>query len=240
MERRERLQKYLARAGVAARRPAEELIRAGRVTVNGQVADRLGVTVDPDRDVVAVDGRVVRPPAERQYLVLHKPPGYVTTVRDPEGRPTVMELLPRGRRLYPVGRLDADSEGLLLVTDDGDLAYRLLHPRFGVEKEYHVLVDRAPSADELERLRSGVELEEGRTAPAQVAVVATGPNGAWLRVTVHEGRKRQVRRMCQAVGLRVRRLVRTRFGPIMLGRLPVGRYRLLRPEEVRQLRGEVS
>lgn len=232
----ERLQKYLASCGIASRRAAEQLISAGRVRVNGQVVAELGTRVEPTVDRVEVDGRLVAPPA-KVYLALNKPPGVVTTTSDPLGRPTVLDLVPRVGRLFPAGRLDADSEGLLLLTNDGELANRVMHPRYGCEKEYRALVRGIPTVQALEQLRSGIELEEGRTAPARVAVDGTAEGGwHWLRVTLREGRKRHVRRMLAAVGLTVERLQRVRIGPLELGSLPPGRSRPLGRSEVAALR----
>jgi 23S rRNA pseudouridine2605 synthase len=226
----ERLQKVLARLGLGSRRACEELIAAGRVTVNGEPAE-LGRRVQVDHDVVALDG-VPLPvlPGLVHYLV-HKPAGVVTTAHDPFGRPTVVELVPPEPRVFPVGRLDADTEGLLVLTNDGDLAHRLTHPSFGVEKEYLVETEGTASAGALRRLRRGVDLDDGMTAPATVGVVAPGV----LRIVIHEGRNRQVRRMCEAVGHRVRRLVRTRIGPVSDPRLKAGQWRALQPAEVRAL-----
>ncbi|MGH9284968.1 MAG: pseudouridine synthase, partial [Acidimicrobiales bacterium] len=191
----ERLQKVLARAGFGSRRAAEELIHAGRVTVNGEIAV-LGRRVDSDHDRVEVDGIPVSVRDGLVYYLLNKPLGVVSTAADPEGRPTVVGLVPLEPRVFPVGRLDADSEGLILLTNDGDLAHRLLHPSHGVDKEYLVEVEGSPSRAAVRRLREGVTLDDGATAPAKVALV---PPSA-LRVTIHEGRKHQVRRMCAAVG----------------------------------------
>jgi pseudouridine synthase len=233
----ERLQKYLASCGIASRRAAEQLISAGRVSVNGQVVAELGTRVEPSVDRVEVDGRPVAPPPAKVYLAVNKPPGIVTTTSDPRGRPTVLDLVPRLGRLFPAGRLDADSEGLLLLTNDGELANRVMHPRYGCEKEYRALVRGTPSAQALEQLRSGIELAEGRTAPARVAVDGPAEGGSyWLRVMLREGRKRQVRRMLAAVGLPVERLQRVRIGPLELGSLPPGRSRPLGRSEVAALR----
>ena len=231
----ERLQKVLARAGVASRRASEELISAGRVSVNGDPA-RLGQRVDPEHDEVAVDGVPVGVRPGLVYYLLNKPRGVVSTVSDPRGRPTVTALVPSEPRVHPVGRLDADSEGLLLLTNDGGLTYRLTHPSFGVEKEYLVSVSGRPSAGEIRSMRSGVPLDDGVTAPARVSQVEP----SLLRVTIHEGRKRQVRRMCDAVGHPVTRLVRTRIGPIKDPALPPGKWRELTPAEVRQLERDAS
>jgi len=232
---RERLQKVLARAGLGSRRACEEVIRQGRVTVDGRVA-HLGQSVDPRRQEVRVDGRPLHFPEKHTYLLLHKPPGVLSTVRDPHGRPTVLDLVPAPTRLYPVGRLDRESEGLILLTDDGELAYRLTHPRYQVEKEYHVLVEGHPSLEVLSRWRSGrVPLEE-RPAPARVEVLRTEGEMTWLRVVLREGRKRQIRLVAEALGHPVRRLVRVRLDGLRLGKLPPGAWRPLRPEEVARLR----
>ncbi|HWP28755.1 MAG TPA: pseudouridine synthase [Chloroflexota bacterium] len=234
----ERLQKVLAEAGVASRRAAERLIAEGRVAVNGVVVRTLGARVDPGRDVVTVDGRRVTVPSQKVYYVVHKPAGVVSTARDERGRPTVLDLVPADRRLFPVGRLDADSEGLLLLTDDGALAYRLTHPRYGVEKEYHVLVRGRPTPAALERLRTGIELEEGRTAPAQVGVLRRAGGHTWLRIVLRQGWKRQIRRMLAAVGYPVERLVRVRIGGLELDDLPPGAARrLTAAEAARALEG---
>jgi len=226
----ERLQKILARAGLGSRRACEELIAAGRVSVNG-VAASLGRRVDVTRDAVALDGVPLPVLPGLVHYVLHKPAGVVTTADDPQGRPTVLGLVPDDPRVFPVGRLDADSEGLLILTNDGDLAHRLAHPSFGVEKEYLVETVGVPPPGALRRLRQGVDLDDGRTAPATVGVVAPGV----LRIVIHEGRNRQVRRMCEAVGFPVRRLVRTRIGPLTDVRLAPGRWRRLDAAEVRAL-----
>ena len=229
-EAAERLQKLLARVGLGSRRACEEIICAGRVTVNGEVA-ALGRRVDPRHDRVAVDGVPVPVLPGLVHYLLNKPPGVVTTADDPIGRPTVVSLVPRRPRVFPVGRLDADSEGLLVLTNDGELAHRLTHPSYGVDKEYLVEVEGVPGPRALAALRRGVDLDDGRTAPARVGVVAPGV----LKVVVHQGRNRQVRRMCEAVGHPVRRLVRTRIGPVSDPSLAPGRWRALTPAEVRAL-----
>jgi pseudouridine synthase len=232
----ERLQKVLAHAGVASRRAAERLIAEGRVSVNGTVVAELGTKVDPVRDAIKVDGkRVGAAPSGRTYLVLHKPRGVVTTLSDPEGRPTVKDFL-RGvkARVYPVGRLDYHSEGLLILTDDGALARDLMHPSRGVEKTYLAKVKGQPEPDVLSRLCRGIPLDGRRTGPARVRVVRRGDN-AWLEITIGEGRNRQVRRMFQAVGHPVQRLRRVAYGGVLLGRLPVGHLRPLHEAEVEQL-----
>jgi 23S rRNA pseudouridine2605 synthase len=228
-----RLVKYLAHAGVASRRASEQLVFAGRVTVGGEVVR------DPARDVdgsvpVAVDGRPVRVSnGQRAVYAVHKPRGVVSTARDPQGRPTVVSLVPSARRLYPVGRLDVDTTGLILLTDDGALAHRLTHPSFEVPRTYVAKVRRPPVREPaLRALREGVELDDGRTAPARVRRL--GPDR--LEITIHEGRKRQVRRMCEAVGHPVVTLERVRFGPLWLGSLEEGRHRRLTAAEIRKLR----
>ncbi|MDQ2649021.1 MAG: rRNA pseudouridine synthase [Actinomycetota bacterium] len=225
-----RLQKVLAQAGLGSRRTAEQLIESRRVRVNGEVAV-LGRRVDPDVDLIEVDGAAIGTRAGLVHLLLHKPAGYLTTVADPHGRPTVMDLLPGEPQLHPVGRLDADSEGLLIVTNDGELTHRLTHPSYGVDKEYLVEVEGSPSRGAVRRLREGVELDDGPTAPAKVAVLGDH----LLRITIHEGRNRQVRRMCEAVGHPVVRLVRSRIGPITDRVLQPGTWRALSQDEVRAL-----
>jgi 23S rRNA pseudouridine2605 synthase len=226
----EKLQKVLAAAGVASRRACEELIMDGRVRVNGDVAG-VGARVDPDADVIEVDGALVATRADLVHYLLHKPAGVVTTAKDTHGRPTVVDLVPAEPRVFPVGRLDVDTEGLLLLTNDGELAHRLTHPSHGVEKEYLAEVVGSPTRGELRTLRQGVELDDGVTAPAKASVVAPGV----LRIVVHEGRNRQVRRMCEAVGHPVTRLVRTRIGPLTDTRLAPGEWRPLDAGEVAAL-----
>jgi pseudouridine synthase len=229
-----RLAKFLAHCGVASRRGAEKLIVAGRVSVGGQTV------TDPARDVgggnrVAVDGHPIGP--ERlEYHVLNKPRGVVSTAHDPQGRPKVTELVASGARLYPVGRLDADSTGLVLLTNDGELANRLMHPRYEVDKTYRVRVAGRPGRRAISSLRSGVELDDGPTSPARVRLVRTTRAASMLEITIHEGRKRILRRMCEAVGHPVLTLKRTALGPLRLENLPMGKSRRLRPREVAQLR----
>lgn len=231
----ERLQKVLARAGLGSRRVCEDLIEDGRVTVNGDVAV-LGARVDSSEDVVAVDGTPIGVRPGLVHYLLNKPPGVVTTAEDPQGRPTVIEMVPDDPRVHPVGRLDLDTEGLLVMTNDGQLTHRLTHPSFGVEKEYVAEVEGNPGRGALRRLREGVELEDGPTAPAKVSSPAPGV----LRIVIHEGRNRQVRRMCSAVGHPVVRLVRTRIGPLRDTRLAPGEWRELTQDEVRELERAVS
>ena len=223
-----RLAKYLATAGVASRRASEEIVRAGRVSLDGVIV------IDPARDVgphdvVAVDGRPVSPVHERVIYALNKPAGVVSTARDPQGRPTVVTMVPQTERLYPVGRLDIDTTGLILLTNEGDLAHRLTHPSFEVEKTYRAVVGAPPVREAaLRALREGVELDDGRTAPARVRRVSADT----IEITIHEGRKRQVKRMCEAVGHPVKRLERIAFGPLQLGELARGRWRKLGAGEV--------
>ena len=226
----EKLQKVLATAGIASRRVCEELIMEGRVKVNGEVAG-VGTRVDPEIDVLEVDGALVPTRADLVHYLLHKPAGVVTTAKDTHGRPTVVDLVPSEPRVFPVGRLDADSEGLLLLTNDGELTHRLTHPSHGVEKEYLVEVPGTPTRGELRRLREGIELDDGITAPAKASVVGDGV----LRIVVHEGRNRQVRRMCEAIGHPVTRLVRTRIGPLTDTKLKPGEWRPLTHDEVMAL-----
>jgi len=238
---RERLQKLLAEAGIASRRGAERLIEAGRVRVNGRVVTERGAKADPESDRIEVDGHPLPPAQPRAYLLLHKPAGYLTTRVDPRGRATVFALLPDlGVRLHPVGRLDADTEGLLLLTSDGALTYGLTHPRHGVPRVYEAWVEGRIPPGALAALRGGVLLEDGPAVPTEVRLLGHAGGTSRLRVTLTEGRYREVRRMIQAVGLRVRRLVRVGFGPIRLGRLRVGQSRPLTPAEVEALWAAVT
>ena len=223
----------LAAAGVSSRRGAEELIKAGRVTVNGQVVS-LGATVDPARDVVCVDGRPVQLPTTRT-LMLNKPAGIITSRKDPHATDTVMSLAPAIPGLHPVGRLDKNTTGLLLLTNDGDLTYALTHPRHLVDKTYRAWVRGIPSNDALHKLRQGIMLEDGLTAPAQVRRILTRADRTLVEVTIHEGRKRQARRMLEAVGTPVISLERIRLGPLTLGDLPEGHWRELSDDELRAL-----
>lgn len=230
MPQGERLQKVLATRGWGSRRVCEDMISDARVTVNGEVAV-LGRRVDTDHDLVEVDGVPIGVKPGLVYYLLNKPEGVVTTADDPQGRPTVVEIVPAEPRVYPVGRLDVATEGLLLLTNDGDLAHRLAHPSHGVEKEYLAEVEGAPGGGALRRLRDGVELEDGMTSPAKVSQ----PSPGVLRITIHEGRNRQVRRMCAAVGHPVNRLVRVRIGPLRDAQLRPGEWRELDQAEVRSL-----
>lgn len=236
-----RLQKLLSMAGIASRRAAEDLIVGGRVLVNGKVVTTLGSKADPAHDDVRVDGQRVKPETHHRYLALHKPRGFVTTRRDPEGRRTVMDLLGGVRgNVYPVGRLDYDSEGLLLLTSDGTLAAALTHPSHGVERVYEAIVRGLPTDEALQKLRKGVYIDDRRTLPADVRRGHTVGRGdkqsTLLTFTLREGRNRQVRKMCAAVGHPVRRLTRVRVGPVQLGRLRPGQWRELTPREIAALK----
>lgn len=226
----ERLQKVLARVGFGSRRACEELIEDGRVTVDGEVA-ALGRRIDPTTATVEVDGVPIGVAPDLVHWLLHKPAGVVTTASDPEGRRTVLDLVPDEPRVFPVGRLDFETEGLLLLTNDGPLTHRLTHPAFGVDKEYLAEVDHLPSRADLRRLREGIELDDGVTAPATVATL----DDRTVRLVIHEGRNRQVRRMLEAVGCRTLRLVRVRIGPLTDRRLAPGEWRPLTSDEVRAL-----
>jgi 23S rRNA pseudouridine2605 synthase len=232
----ERVQRSLARAGFGSRRACEELIVQGRVTIDGTVAT-LGDKVDPETAVVAVDRITVNLDPNVRYYALHKPVGVVTTMHDPQGRPDMRTLMPAdGPRVFPVGRLDRDSEGLLLLTNDGELTNRLTHPRYGIEKEYLAEVEGIVSAGSVRKLRDGIELDDGVTAPAKVSQ----PDQGVLRIAIHEGRNRQVRRMCEAIGHPVRRLVRVRIGPLTDRRLQPGAWRELTGDELRSLEQAVA
>lgn len=230
----ERVQKVLARVGIGSRRSCEELVAAGRVTIDGTVA-ALGDRVDTGRQELALDGVPVPVRPGLAYYLLNKPAGVVTTAHDTHGRPTVLDLVPGEPRVFPVGRLDLETEGMLVLTNDGDLAHRLTHPSFGVDKTYLAEVDGVPDRVALRRLREGVALDDGPTAPARVRVVQARDTTSAIEVVLHEGRNRQVRRMCDAVGHPVRRLVRTRIGPLGDPGLAPGAWRPLQMAEVRAL-----
>ncbi len=234
----ERLQKILARAGVASRRAAEELIAGGRVAVDGTVVNQLGAKADPARQKITLDGQALPSPEAKEYWLVHKPAGVVSTVRDPQGRRRVVDLLPpeAGARLYPVGRLDYDSEGLVLMTNDGELAYRLMHPRYKVPKVYRVWVSGHPSGETIARLRSGVVIDGRSTAPARVHLKSGTALRSKLSFIIHEGRKREIRLMCATVGHPVQRLVRVGLGPLHMDDLPSGACRRLGFAEVAELK----
>jgi pseudouridine synthase len=239
----ERLARFLAQAGIASRRHAEELIAAGRVQVNGVTVTSQGTRIDPEHDEIRVDGTPVPSITKKVYVLLHKPVDYVSTVSDPQGRPTVLDLLPsdlRRLRVYPVGRLDRDTSGLLLMTNDGDFALRMTHPRYSTQKHYQALVQGCPSETTLEKLRQGITITDGNgnshlTAPAQVQILRRTSRDCWLTLIIHEGRKRQVRRMLSTVGYPVLQLIRIAIGPLILGDLPSGSWRYLTDEEVKIL-----
>jgi pseudouridine synthase len=237
-----KLARFVSLAGRGSRRKAEEMILEGRVELNGIVVREVGTRIDPREDRVTVDGISAKLPAHFTYMMLHKPPGYVCSTKSRGSQRPIYSLLPgqwTGRLKY-AGRLDADSEGLVLLTDDGELIYRLTHPRFKQAKIYLVFVDRSPDRRVLERLRKGVVLEDGPTLPARVSLARKGGEALLLQFELTEGRKRQVRRMCDAVGLKVRRLTRTGMGPLRLGGLGPGRARMLTQEEVRSLLHSVA
>lgn len=232
----ERLQKIISAAGITSRRASEELILNGQVTVNGVVITELGSKADPSCDVITVNGKRLHSGEKRVYILLNKPTGYITALKDSQGRQLVTDLLKDvPERVYPVGRLDYNTEGLLLLTNDGEWANRLMHPRHEVEKEYHVRVRGKVVDQQLKRMADGVELEDGRTAPAVVRLVKDGEQNDWISVTIHEGRNRQVRRMCEAVSLSVVRLKRIRYGALSIGPLKTGQFRYLSDAEAREL-----
>ncbi|MGH7770407.1 MAG: pseudouridine synthase [Candidatus Binatia bacterium] len=238
----ERLQKIISRAGLASRREAERWIQDGRVTVNGAVITKLGTQADVVKDKIKVDGKLIVRPA-LNYFLFHKPPGLITSMNDPEGRPHLgewLETLGKKGRVFPVGRLDFNSSGLLLLTNDGELAQKLTHPRYGVRKVYRAKVSGRPSEPELERLRKGIRLEDGWTAPAKARIVEVLKKKAWIELEVREGRYREVRRMFEALGYFVEKLVRIRMGPLRLGPLAPGEYRPLSPQEISALKKAVG
>ncbi len=231
----QRLQKIISAAGIASRRASEAMIEEGRVKVNGKVAT-LGMSADPDVDTIEVDGKAISIEARRRYIILHKPRGYVTTMKDERGRPTVAELVEdAGDRLYPVGRLDMDSEGLLIMTNDGELANALMHPSHEVNKLYNVFVQGEDIKGAVRTLQAMERLEGEPIAKPQVMLIELKGKTAELQITIHEGKNRQIRRMCKACGLGVNRLVRVAEGPILLGELPCGRWRSMTKEEISYL-----
>lgn len=229
-----RINKFLARSGVASRRTSEKYVQDGRVSVNGKTVTDLATQVDEQRDIVRVDGRTVRPAQKKLYVLLHKPKGVITTVQDERGRKTVMDLVDVNESLFPVGRLDRDTEGLLLLTNDGEMANRLMHPRYQITKTYRVRLDKNFSPADLERLESGIELEDGMTAPCRVRYYTDELNRVELQI--HEGRKRQVRRMFEALDYRIRHLKRVQYGPLHLKGVERGEWRFLKPAEINRLR----
>lgn len=238
----ERLHKYMARCGVASRRKCEELILNGKVRVNGEIVTTPGTKIEPGIDKVEVEGRVITEPKQTIYIMLNKPPGYITSTEDAFNRPTVFELVKGvNRRLFNVGRLDLNSRGLLLLTDDGELAFRLTHPRYKVEKEYIVKINGIPTGKEIQQLREGVVLRGGyKTQQARVRVLARKNNSATISIAISEGRKRQIKRMVSAIGYKVMDLRRIRIGEIRLGNLPEGKWRYLSEAEIKKLKASVG
>lgn len=229
----ERLQKILAKAGLASRRNAEELIRQGKISVDGKVVTEMGCRVDPEKQTVTCEGKPVRLAEEKIYLLLNKPRGYVTTLHDPQGRPIVSSLLPGiHSRVFPVGRLDFDTGGALILTNDGDFAQRILHPSFEIKRTYHATVRGLPSREKLRLLEEGLEIEGKKTWPALARIIGKEPDATTVEITIHEGRKRQVRKMFMAIGHRVITLTRVAYGGLSLGRLPPGKYRRLTSTEL--------
>ncbi len=234
-----RLQKFIAECGIASRRSAEKIIESGRVCVNGELVDYMGCEIDPQNDTVTVDGRVIEPESKKYYIVLNKPKNYVTTVSDDLGRPTVMQLVEDiDARIYPVGRLDFDTTGLLIMTNDGDFANRLAHPRNVVNKTYIARVDKELSKEKLEHLEKGVLIDGLKTSPARAENIKNPQKGFEVKITIHEGRNRQVRKMLEAVGVNVLSLKRIAVGGVTLGNLPEGKWRKLSDAEINKLRGK--
>jgi len=233
----ERIQKIMAHGGIASRREAERLILDGRVTLNGKVVEELGTKADTEKDYIKVNGKLITRPEPKTYVILFKPRGYVTTSKDPEGRPTVMELLEKVKvRVFPVGRLDYDTEGLILCTNDGDLAHRLQHPSHEIPKTYLVKVDGVPTQEGVLKLRNGVKLRDGMTAPARVKIIKKAEANSWLEIIIHEGRNRQIKRMFEAIGHTVIKLKREGLAFLTLGELKPGEFRHLNAEEVKNLK----
>lgn len=234
-----RLQKYIAECGVASRRSAEKMIECGRVSVNGEIVDYMGCLVNPETDIVEVDGVRIEAESKKYYIMLNKPKNYVTTVSDEFGRPTVMQLVSDiNARIYPVGRLDFDTTGLLIMTNDGEFANILTHPRHTVNKVYIARVDKMPTEEQLEKLRRGVELDGVMTSPARAETIKRPQKGIEVKITIHEGRNRQVRRMLESVGINVMSLKRISVGSLTLGNLPEGKWRALSDAEINKLRGK--
>ncbi|MDP5273760.1 pseudouridine synthase [Chengkuizengella axinellae] len=234
----ERLQKVLANAGIASRRKSEEIILAGRVEVNEKIVNTLGVKVDPEQDIIKVDGRLIRSES-KIYVLFHKPKGVISSVKDPEGRQVVTDYLKKiKQRVYPVGRLDYDTEGLLLLTNDGEFSNLMTHPKHHIDKTYFVTVKGVPHGSQLDRLKEGIELEDGKTSPAEVEYHDVNPdkNESIISITIHEGKNRQVRRMFEALSIQVKRLRRVQFGFLNLQRVSRGKFRYLQPNEVKELK----
>jgi len=235
-----RLNKFLSQAGVASRRQADRMIEEGRVAVNGEVIQAMGYKIDAERDKVEVDGKTVKKETKLYYVMLNKPPGYLVSLKDSFGRPTVRDLLPTLKgRVFPVGRLDFDSEGLLLLTNDGELAYQLTHPSFKIKKIYLIKVKGAPISSDLRRLERGIILDGKKTAPAKISLLSSSNRESFLRVEIHEGRKREIRRLFDVIGHRVMELQRNKFGSLSLGNLKKGKWRYLTRDEIGRLRNQV-
>jgi len=231
-----RLQKYLALCGVASRRKSEELIASGRISVNHIPVREMGIQIDPEKDVVSMDNKVLEPEQKMHYILFYKPAGVVTTLSDPEGRRTVISYFPEIReRIFPVGRLDYDTEGLLIMTNDGNLAYHLTHPRHQVEKTYRAVVEGLPSPSDLKQLQEGIELDGRKTAPAKIRLISGSSQQSTVQITIHEGRNRQVKRMFEMIGHPVIYLKRERIGAIGLGNLKKGQWRYLTAKEIQYL-----
>jgi pseudouridine synthase len=231
-----RLQKYIAQCGIASRRKAEEYIGAGRITVDGVTVREMGICIVPGKNLVTFDGKPVQAEEKLVYYLLNKPKGYVTTLSDPQGRPIVTSLIKENNvRLFPVGRLDLDTEGALLLTNDGVLAQKVQHPSYGIDKTYEALVKGCPQKDQIGQLEKGIFLEGKLTAPATVSVVSKVGGNCLMRITIHEGRKRQVKKMFAFIGNPVLQLKRTAYGKLSLGRIPLGKYRQLNPSELKKI-----
>lgn len=236
-----RLQKFIAECGIASRRNAEKIIESGRVTVNGELVDYMGCVINPEEDVVEIDGRVIEPENKKYYIVLNKPKNYVTTVSDDLGRPTVMQLVSDiNARIYPVGRLDFDTTGLLIMTNDGEFANILTHPKHVVNKTYIARIDKPLDENQLDRLRNGIDLDGVLTSPANAENIKRPQKGFEVKITIHEGKNRQVRRMLDAVGANVMSLKRISVGSLTLGNLPEGKWRRLSDAEINKLRGKAK
>ncbi len=236
----ERLQKYMAHCGLASRRECEEIIRQGRVTVNGEVVSELGSKINPFTDEICVDGKVLDKVDRPLYILLNKPSGYLSTARDERGRPTVLDLVEAPGRLYPVGRLDMDTKGLIILTNDGSFANMLMHPRYHVPKTYHALVEGLPDGKKLKQFSQGLYLKDGLTAPCRVWIVEQQIKDSILSITLYEGKKRQIKRMCRKIGHPVKELKRVAIGSINDNMLPEGKYRPLTSDEIMSLREEAK
>ncbi len=236
----ERLQKILSRCGVASRRKAEELIIQERVFVNGVPVNKLGSKADPATDSITVDGRSITPEAKKVYILLHKPAGYICSLSDPQGRPTVGELVSGiSERVFPVGRLDYDTEGLLLLTNDGEFSYAMQHPRFNIKRTYRVKVRGVPESDRLDMLAAGVVLDGVKTHKSAIRFIGKARKNTWLEVVLKEGRNRQLKKMFSLIGHPAMRIIRIKFGPFALGRLPSGSFRTISPDEVKRITASI-